>query len=105
MDKTEVKKILQWKTTKHDDYLDTMVPLLEEWVKEYANQDFKNALEETEIPSGVKIFIAKACEYNVAPSNLQSRNMGSVSYTYNLDFPPSILRYLKPHRRLKFRVL
>lgn len=90
----DVKTILR--VEGHDEYLFVMVPALEEYVKEYCNNPFR------EIPGPVKIFIAKACEYNLNNSGLESRKMGTVSYSYNMDFPKHLKDLLRPYRRMKF---
>ncbi|WP_433958849.1 phage head-tail connector protein [Cytobacillus horneckiae] len=102
MDKEEVKKILQIKTTKHDEYFETMIPLLIDWVATHCNNSFKDKLGQLALSGGVKIFIAKACEHNMNVSGVSSRSMGSVSYTYDMDFPPAIMNLLKPYKRVKF---
>lgn len=103
MDKAEVKKILQIKTTTHDEYFDIMIPLLIDWARDYTNNKFEDTSQPTSsLPGGVQIFIAKACEYNMIKAGINSRTMGEVSYTYELDFPPSIMKYLRPYKRLRF---
>lgn len=99
----EVKTILRVKTADHDAYLGVMVPALEDYVKDECNNRFIQITPtETVYPGAVKIFIAKACEYNMNKAGLDSRKMGTVSYSYNLEFPKSITNLLKPYRRLKF---
>lgn len=101
IDIEEVKKIIGFKTDKHDEYLTTIIPLLFEYVVAYCNNDFTSK-GEVVMPGGVKIFIAKACEHNMQSAGLKGRAMGTVSYTYELEFPESIIRFLRPYRRLKF---
>lgn len=103
MDKEDVKKLLQIKTTKHDDYLDAIIPLIIEDVKAKCNNQFLDPVSGDEsLPGGVKIYISKACQYNMQPSNLKSRSMGNVSYSFDLEFPTSITKLLSPYKRLKF---
>ena len=79
------------------EYLNTAIPLFEDYASNYCNQTFIEPL-----PGGVQIFVAKACEYNMQKSGLSSRSMGSVSYSYETDFPPSLLKLLKPYRKVGF---
>ncbi|MFL0365376.1 phage head-tail connector protein [Pseudobacillus sp. 179-B 2D1 NHS] len=79
-----------------------MIPLLIEWLKVYCNNPFTNPSGKEILPGGVRIFIAKACEYNMNKAGITSRSMGSVSYSYNLDFPESMIRYIRPYKRVKF---
>jgi hypothetical protein len=97
-----VKAILQIKTSNHDPYIEVMVPLLVEFTKEWCNNSFKNEQDKEEIPSGVQIFVAKSIEYLMNKSGVASRTMGSVSYSYDLDFPPSVMKFLKPYRKVRF---
>jgi hypothetical protein len=99
-----VKKILQITTTKHDDYLNTMILLLEEYAKDKTNNDFLDENGNEVIPGAVTIFVAKACEYNMNKAGVTSRSMGEVSYSYDLDFPRSITKLLDPYRKVKFNV-
>jgi hypothetical protein len=99
----EVKKLLQIKTTKHDEFLDAMIPLVIEDVKVKCNNLFLDPVTgEERLPGGVKIYVAKACQYNMQPSNLKSRTLGNVSYSFDLEFPASITKSLAPYKRLKF---
>jgi hypothetical protein len=103
-DVAEIKAILNIQDSKHDDYIITMLPLLLEDVMVYTNNNFGgiSATGSMNIPGGVKIYIAKTIQHNLNVSGLKSRTMGSVSYTYDLDFPDSFKRYLKPYKRLRF---
>lgn len=96
----EVKKILGMKDTKHDEYLSVMIPILLEHASSFCNNDFTD-----NIPGGVKLWVAKACEHNMQNAGLKGRTMGSVSYSYELEFPLSIMSYLRPYKRLRFHAL
>lgn len=99
----EVKKILRIEGAEHDDYLSVMVPSLEEWVRDYCNNQFIQLEPGVyTYPGPVKIFIAKACEQNMQVTGLKSRTMDTVSYTYELDFPETLKKLLRPYRRLRF---
>ncbi|PPA70040.1 phage head-tail connector protein [Jeotgalibacillus proteolyticus] len=99
----DIKTIPAFSNGKHDSFLAFMVPALEEWIKEYCNNHFETSPNgETKYPGGAKIFIAKACEHNMTKAGLSGRSMGSVSYSYDLEFPESLKMYLRPYRKLKF---
>lgn len=105
MDLTEEVKAISpsLSSESHDMYLSIMVPALKEYVMDLCNNQFtKDSNGDTVFPGPVKIFIAKACEYNTQKSGLKERSMGSVSYSYDLEFPNSLHQYLRPYRRLKF---
>lgn len=103
-DVAEVKAILNQSGTQNDEYIRTMLPLLLEDVMVYTNNDFGGIQEggKLRIPGGVKIYLAKALEHNLLKAGLKSRSMGSVSYSYDLEFPESLKKYLKPYRKVKF---
>lgn len=102
----DIKKILGIKNTKHDEYLTVMVPILFDHVIAFCNNDFiskESGL--VVVPGGIKLWIAKACEHNMQNAGLKGRTMGSVSYSYELEFPSSIMSYLRPYKRLRFHAL
>jgi hypothetical protein len=79
-----------------------MIPLLVDFTKDWCSNSFLNDQEEVELPSGVQIFIPKAIEYLMNKSGVSSRTMGAVSYSYDLDFPSSLLKLIKPYRKVRF---
>ncbi|MEC1265344.1 phage head-tail connector protein [Bacillus subtilis] len=95
MDIQQVKRMIGMTTDKHDAYLSEVVPIL----IEYASDFCKNNFEPGALPAGVKIFVAKATEYNMTPSGLSGRSMGDVSYSYNTEFPQHIIKNLYPYRK------
>lgn len=98
----EIKSILGIKNTKHDEYLSIMIPILLEHVTAFCNNNFTSRTGEVDVPGGVRLFIAKACEHNMQNAGLKSRSMGSVSYSYELEFPLSLTSYIRPYKRLRF---
>jgi hypothetical protein len=101
MDLQSVKNMLSIKNTQHDDYLLEVIPLFIEQAKDYCNNSFLVDGAE-ELPAGVKLYVAKAIQFNMNPSNLKGRTMGEVSYSYETDLPRSITRLLAPYRRVRF---
>jgi hypothetical protein len=97
MDLQSVKNMLSIKNTQHDDYLTEVIPLFIEQAKDYCNNSF-----DEELPAGVKLYVVKAIQFNMTPSNLKGRTMGEVSYSYETDLPRSITRLLAPYRRVRF---
>lgn len=98
----EVKSRLRLTDTKYDDYLYAVAPDHLEYAKEYTNNDFTDKNGNENIPRNVLNFVAEACEYGMNPSGLESRTMGDVSYNFEPDYNPSMLRKLKPYKRVKF---
>jgi hypothetical protein len=98
MNMQEVKDILGRTDSKHDNYINTVIPLYVDYVKEYCNNQ---SLGTEELPGGVKLAIAKMIEFNLNKSGVSSSTFGEVSYSYSLDFPLSILRMLQPYSRIR----
>ncbi|MED4461858.1 phage head-tail connector protein [Metabacillus fastidiosus] len=94
----EIKGINRERSTVNDDYYGAMLPILLEHVEAYCNNSFRPP----DIPGGVKIFLAKAIEHNQLKTGLKSRSMGSVSYSYDLEFPETLYKYLRPYKKVKF---
>lgn len=99
----EIKSILGIKGTDDDEYLNVMVPILVEHASAHCNNLFIDSVTGlVKPPGGVRLFVAKACEHNMKEAGLKSRSMGSVSYSYDLEFPESLSKYLRPYKRLRF---
>lgn len=101
MTKDEVKAILDYSSTKHDNYITTCIPLFVEFAQDYCNNQFKNESDQIELKGGVKLFVAKAVEFNLNKSGQKSRDFGEVRYSYDTDFPPSLLKLLQPYSRIR----
>lgn len=93
----DVKRLIGLTTAKHDEYIFNMIQILSEFVSDYCNRSFDEGL-----PSGVKLFIAKAIQYNMNVTGITGRSMGGVSYSYESDYPPSVMRLLRPYKRMRF---
>ncbi len=97
----KVKLRLGITDTKHDEFLQEVAPDHLDYAKAYTNNTFEEDGVEV-IPGPVILFVAKACEYNMGQTGVRSRSMGEVSYTYETDLPKSIMKLLKPYKRVKF---
>lgn len=93
----EVMKRMQSDTEKHGDYISTMVPDFLEIVEEQTNNSFQSS-----VPRSVIQFIAGAIDHKLSVlPGLNSRSMGDVSYNYQTDYPKSLQKLLRPHKRVK----
>jgi hypothetical protein len=101
MNTQEVKNILGETSTKHDKYIDTALPLFIEFVQDYCNNSFTDEYDDLELRGGAKIAIAKMIEFNLNKSGQKGRTFGEVSYSYDTDFPQSILKLLSPYSRIR----
>jgi Phage gp6-like head-tail connector protein len=99
----EIKSLLDPKLVlKHDQYINTSVPLLIEFAQEDCNNSFTDEFGVLSLKGGMKLFLAKCIEYNLnSKAGQSSRTFGEVSYSYDTNFPPSILKFLEPYRRIK----
>jgi len=97
---TELKTMNNEKGVNHDAFYRALAPVLFETAREHCNKEW---LPE-EMPAGVKLFIAKAIQFNKNPTGLSGRSMGTVSYSYDTEFPKSIWTYLRPYKRVRFYV-
>ena len=93
----QIRILLGISTSKHDMYIEEMIPILIDYARDHCRNQFKDG-----IPGPVRLFVAKAIEYNMNPVGVSSRSMGGASYSYETDFPPSITRLLKPYRKVRF---
>ncbi|KIL46161.1 phage head-tail connector protein [Jeotgalibacillus campisalis] len=104
MDVEKVKSMIGFSnTTKHDAYLTEMIPLIVERAKEYCHNDFKDHNGEEALPAGIKIFVAKGCQFNLNKAGLKSQSMGSVSYTFDTNFPASYYKEIQTYRKVRFK--
>lgn len=95
----KIKLLANITTDEHDEFIELYFSLCLDWIQAYCNNSFGE-----EIPPAVYLFIAKAVRMNMKPVELKARTMGTVSYTYNTEYPESMLSLLTPYRRLKFHV-
>lgn len=99
MDLQSLKNMMGYANTdKHDPYLIEMLPIMIEHAEDQCRTSFGD-----ELPGGVKLFVVNAIKFNMNPPGLKSRSMGEVSYSYNTDFPPNIMRYLAPYKKVRIR--
>lgn len=101
IDVDTVKKLLRITTTQYDDYLATVLPMAEDYVQQWCNNKFLDA-ETGEIvyPEGVKLAIAKICQYHMKDRTVQSETLARHSITYAAaQYPPEVYTILSAYRR------
>jgi len=86
---------------KHDAFYCAMAPILFDVAIDHCNDTW---CPET-MPQGVQLFIAKAIQFNMQTTGLKGRVMGTVSYSYDTEFPKAIWTYLRPYKKVKFYAL
>ena len=103
MDLASVKNLIGITTEKHDAYLAEMIPILTDYAKEFCNNKFLDENNQEALPGSVRLFIAKAAQFNMNPAGIKGRSMGGASYSYDTDFPESIMKLLRPYKKVRFR--
>lgn len=90
--------------SKHDEYIETMLPMLLEAVISHTNNNFGGIQADgsVKMPGPVKIYLAKAIERNTMKTGLKSRSMGSVSYSYDTKVPEELKDLLTPYKKVRF---
>jgi len=68
---------------------------LEDWVKDYCKNPFESGT-----PSGVVLFLDKAVEFIKAQNGVKSETLGDWSITLSVDYPESMLKLIKPYKRI-----
>ncbi|MCP3741459.1 phage head-tail connector protein [Rossellomorea sp. BNER] len=102
MELQNVKNMLGIKTTKYDDYINEVLPLFIEKAKEECSNSFQGSGKE-KLPAGVKLYVAKAIEFNMGQANLKGRSADTVSYSYETNLPRSITDNLAPYKKLRVK--
>jgi len=102
--KDEIAMIGEIDLTKHGTYLDAMIPVLIEFVEDYCNITIEKDSEGNYLlPAGVKIFISESIKHKLSSKGLNSRTMGTVSYSYDTNVPEKIKKFLRPYRKVRFK--
>ncbi|OFO98679.1 MULTISPECIES: phage head-tail connector protein [Staphylococcus] len=98
MEPKEVKQLnlMPIEDASNDDVLGDLIKFYKGIAEEYCNKTF-----EAPYPFGVRKFIAECIKYGTN-SNVSSRTMGTVSYTFVTDLPKATYRHLRPFRRLRW---
>lgn len=103
---TYFKALAQIKGDKSGEYIKMMLPLLAEHVAEYVYDAIGEEVVTpiSDMKANYKVFIAKALQHNMTNAGVKGRSMGTVSYTYNIDFPKALYGQYLPRKRAKFHV-
>lgn len=100
----EIKAINGVQGAAQDEYYRIMLPIVFDEAKAYCNNTFgETDLLQPEIPGGVKQFMAKRIQFSQNKAGLRNRSMGTVSYSYESEFPKGFYDTLRPYKKVKFR--
>ena len=76
---------------------------LKEWVKDYCNNSFLDDDDLEDLPGGVELFIEKGVEYMSNQQGKTSESLGDYSVSFDTNMPESLLKLLRPYRKVRFR--
>jgi len=88
----EVKAILQIKDNTHDDYINAILPKVQDFVMHYCRR--------TTIPPSLQLGVAKIIQYEMSNSSLQSKKIGDISWNYRETYPENIMKILNAHKKV-----
>jgi hypothetical protein len=92
----DVKSLLNISSTEYDAYYKELIEPVEDWTKNYCNDDFDKFM-----PSGVKLFIAKKIEAYEKEHGANSESLGDYSINYGSD-DELVIRLLQPYVKVGF---
>lgn len=91
----KVKNVLQISGNQKDNAIIELIPLVEEWIKGYTNDNF------VETPPGYELIAIKMIEFNLNQrTGVTSESLSRHSVTFETDYPATITKGLR--RRLKW---
>ncbi len=86
----KVKSVLQLSGNQKDNAIVELIPLVEDWIKGYCNDDF------VEIPPGYELIAIKMIEFNLnQKSGVESESLSRHSVTFSTEYPSSITKGLR----------
>lgn len=95
----EIKTLLQITDTSKDTLIETLIPMVEDYVKQYTNN-----FADDVYPATVKLCISQLVNYHLTNHDLSiiQERMGGVSYTYSDKYPVSVTATLNKYRKCRW---
>jgi hypothetical protein len=100
--KDEVKTLLNISDTSKDDFITAMIPITEDFVIRYCNNDFTDADSVTTFSAGLKLPVVQLIKFAMEYKGVSSEGIGDYSVSFFGAIPESIRTGLKPYKKLKF---
>lgn len=96
----EVKNALQipLSDTSKDTYFTTVIPYIIQFMQEYCVRDFKNVAGQIELPLGLKLALAKMCQYNMKDVSMESESFAGIAMKVADGYPKSIMKTLDSYK-------
>ena len=103
MNVVQVKRLLRILNGQYDSYIAEILPMVLSFVETECNRTFPlNEDGSPQLPNDLQLFVAKAIEYNLGNSALQSEGFAEQSVSFNNDYPPAMMRVLRNYRVVRF---
>lgn len=91
---TECKTILQISGSAYDAFINTMIPITENFILKYCGITEESA----SVEPGLKLAAANLINYQLQkPTNVTAESIGNYSVSYTNSYPVSLLSTLKPY--------
>lgn len=99
---SEVKTLLSITDSSKDSVITALIPIVEEFVIRYCNNDFKNSEGVTSFPAGLKLPVAQLIKFQLEYKGVSGESIGDYSVSFFGNIPDGIRSMLKPYKKLKF---
>lgn len=93
-----IKAVLQIEDTSKDLTISAMIPMIEEFVKDYCNNDFIDGF-----PKGLELSAIRMIAFNLfVKPGITKQAIGDVEVDYEPTYPADILSNLNKYRKMRF---
>lgn len=96
LNKDKVKILLQIDNDSLDNYIEAVIPSIEQFVRDYIHLK-----KDKEIPIGLELTMCKMIEHNLTDAGIKRRKIKDVDIEFNTDYPENIYKSLNKYRRLQ----
>lgn len=96
----EVKNILQISGSSYDTVINTLIPIVEDYVVKYCNISYDSA----SLQPGLKLVASNLINYQLQrqAGNISSETIGNYSVSYTNNYSPDLVQSMKPYRKTLF---
>lgn len=98
----EVKTLLSISDDTKDDQIEMMIPIVEDFVTKYCNDDFTDEDGVTSFPAGLKLPTAQLIKFQMEFKGVAGSTVGDYSVSFFANIPDGIRSMLRPYKKLKF---
>lgn len=98
----EVKTLLSITDSSKDTLITALIPIVEDFVTKYCNDDFTDEDGVTSFPAGLKLPTAQLIKFQMDYKGVSSESIGDYSVSFFGNIPDGIKSMLRPYKKLKF---